>query len=237
MNAEIKAILDRIEQMEADNAKKYDELKSSFDTIMNSYRDSEDKFNRNEFATRNGEVLGKYGDTLKKLQGDDFDIMKEAYDEYHNGSYDDMEEAEYIAKLTAIIEEKLKAMKEALGSDHVMAESEGDETKIETHDEVAEAKGPEEEPKPETVAEVKVEEEHTSDEVAKTTPTEATGRVSKERRDDLGDWGKKPRKTSDEDAKEAPDENTEEIDEKAEFEKSLEDYAKQNPEFNRIARK
>ena len=163
--------------------------------------------------------------------------MREAYDEYHNGSYDDMEEAEYIAKLTAIIEEKLNAMKEALGSDHVMAESEGDETKIETHDEVAEAKGPEEEPKPETEAEVKVEEEHTSDEVAKTEPSAGygDGRTSQERRDSLGDWGKKKRKTSDEDAKEAPE--VDEKDEKAEFEKSLEDYAKKNPEFNRIARK
>lgn len=233
MTEEVKAILDRIEQMEADNAAKYDELKNSFDTIMNSYKDSEDKFNRSEFATRNGEALGKYGNTLKKLQGDDFDIMKEAYDEYHNGSYDDMEEAEYIAKLTATIEEKLNAMKEALGSDHVMVESDGNETKVETHDKVAEADaGPKEEPKPETEAEVEV--EHTSDEVAKTAPNAGygDGRVSQERRDSLGDWGKKKRKTSDEDAKEAP-----EVDEKAEFEKSLEDYAKKNPEFNRIARK
>ena len=115
-----------------------------------------------------------------------------------------------------------------------MAESDGNETKVETHDEVAEAESG---PEPETEAEVEV--EHTSDEVAKTEPNAGygDGRVSKERRDSLGDWGKKKRKTSDEDAKEAPEEKTEEVDEKAEFEKSLEDYAKKNPEFNRIARK
>lgn len=235
MTQEVQAILDRIEQMEADNAAKYDELKKSFDTIINGYKDSEDKFNRSEFATRNGEALGKYADTMKKLNGDDFDLVKEAYDEYHNGDYDDMEEAEYIAKLVATIDEKLNAMKAALGAEDVEVKAdEGEPTEVKADEEpVAEAADSPEE-------EEKVEDEHTSDEMTKTAPAEATGRVSKERRDNLGDWGKKPRKTSDEDAKEAPveeDDEDDEEDEKAKFEKYLEDYAKNNPEFNRIVRK
>ena len=116
-------------------------LKDKIDTILNSADEAEKKFNHDRdlaaFTERNGETLGKYADKLKKLNGDDFDIMSSAFDEYHN-DFSDIEEATYVAQLVSEIDNKLSKLKEALGDDHVMVESDGDETKVETHDEVVE---------------------------------------------------------------------------------------------------
>ena len=117
------------------------ELKDKIDNILNSADEAEKKFNHDRdlaaFTERNGETLGKYADKLKKLNGDDFDIMSSAFDEYHN-DFSDIEEATYVAQLVSEIDNKLAKLKEALDDDHVMVESDGDETKVETHDEVIE---------------------------------------------------------------------------------------------------
>lgn len=117
------------------------ELKDKIDTIVNTAKESEDKWNHDRdleaFTERNGEALGKYADKLKKLNGDDFDIYGAAFDEYHN-DFSDIEEATYVAQLVSEIDNKLAKLKEALNDDHVMVESDGDETKVETHDEVIE---------------------------------------------------------------------------------------------------
>lgn len=125
------------------------ELKDKIDTIVNTAKESEDKWNHDRdleaFTERNGEALGKYADKLKKLNGDDFDIYSSAFDEYHN-DFSDIEEATYVAQLVSEIDKKLAALKEALGDDHVMVESDGDETKVETHDEVIETESEDEKP-------------------------------------------------------------------------------------------
>ena len=125
------------------------ELKDKIDTIVNTAKESEDKWNHDRdleaFTERNGEALGKYADKLKKLNGDDFDIYSSAFDEYHN-DFSDIEEATYVAQLVSEIDKKLAALKEALNDDHVMVESDGDETKVETHDEVIETESEDEKP-------------------------------------------------------------------------------------------
>lgn len=117
------------------------EMKDKLDNILNSADEAEKKFNHDkglkEFTERNGETLGKYADKLKKLNGDDFDIFSASYDEYQN-DFSDIEESTYVAQLVSEIDAKLAKLKEALGDDHVMIESDGDETKVETHDEVIE---------------------------------------------------------------------------------------------------
>ena len=141
------------------------ELKDKIDTIVNTAKESEEKWNHDRdleaFTERNGEALGKYADKLKKLNGDDFDIYSSAFDEYHN-DFSDIEEATYVAQLVSEIDKKLAALKEALGDDHVMVESDGDETKVETHDEVIETESEnkeEEKPAEEEETESKEEEE------------------------------------------------------------------------------
>ena len=117
------------------------ELKDKVENILGAADEAEKKFNHDkglkEFSERNGEALSKYSDKLKKLNGDDFDLMSSAYDEYTN-EFSDIEEATYVAQLVSEIDAKLNKLKEALDDDHVMVESDGDETKVETHDEVIE---------------------------------------------------------------------------------------------------
>ena len=142
------------------------EYKDKIDTILNTVDESEKKYKHDkgleEFTERNGEALGKYSDKLKKLNGDDFDIFSSAFDEYTN-DFSDIEESTYVAQLVSEIDSKIAKLKEALGDDHVMVESDGDETKVETHDEVIETKSEEPEEKEETEEEDEEESEEEAD--------------------------------------------------------------------------
>ena len=84
-----------LEELEA----KVNDLSDKLDTILKTAADSEANFKHEkgleEFTSRNGETLGKYADTMKKLNGDDFDIYSAAFDEYNN-DFSDIEEATYV---------------------------------------------------------------------------------------------------------------------------------------------
>ena len=113
------------------------EMKDKLDNILNTVSESEKKYQHDvgvkEFTERNGESLGKYVDKLKKLNGDDFDLMSSAYDEYNN-SFSDIEESTYVAQLVSEIESKITKLREALGEDEVEIESDDEKTEVKTHD-------------------------------------------------------------------------------------------------------
>ena len=113
------------------------EMKDKLDNILNTVNESEKKYQHDVgvkgFAERNGESLGKYVDKLKKLNGDDFDLMSSAYDEYNN-SFSDIEESTYVAQLVSEIENKISKLREALGEDEVEIESDDEKTEVKTHD-------------------------------------------------------------------------------------------------------
>lgn len=111
-----------------------EKLLDRLESFFNEYDASIDEFNRNEYHKRNGEKLGKYEDIMKKLNGKDFDIFKESFDEY-NRDFKDMEEDAYIAKLTAVLDEQLKDLKDALGVSEVEVKSDENGTEIEAKDE------------------------------------------------------------------------------------------------------
>lgn len=112
------------------------EMKDKLDNILNTVNESEKKYQHDvgvkEFTERNGESLGKYVDKLKKLNGDDFDLMSSAYDEYNN-SFSDIEESTYVAQLVSEIESKISKLREALGEDEVEIESDDEKTEVKTH--------------------------------------------------------------------------------------------------------
>lgn len=119
------------------------ELKDKLDGILNTVDESEKKYKHDkgleEFTERNGETLGKYADKLKKLNGDDFDIMSAAFDEYTN-DFSDIEEATYVAQLVSEIDNKIAKLKEALGEDDIEIHSnEEGETEVNAHDTKIEA--------------------------------------------------------------------------------------------------
>lgn len=113
------------------------DLKDKIDNILNTVNESEKKYQHDVgvkgFTERNGESLGKYVDKLKKLNGDDFDLMSSAYDEYNN-SFSDIEESTYVAQLVSEIESKITKLREALGEDEVEIESDDEKTEVKTHD-------------------------------------------------------------------------------------------------------
>ena len=113
------------------------DLKDKIDNILNTVNESEKKYQHDVgvkgFTERNGESLGKYVDKLKKLNGEDFDLMSSAYDEY-NDSFSDIEESTYVAQLVSEIENKISKLREALGEDEVEIESDDEKTEVKTHD-------------------------------------------------------------------------------------------------------
>lgn len=113
------------------------DMKDKLDNILNTVSESEKKYQHDvgvkDFTERNGETLGKYVDKLKKLNGDDFDLMSSAYDEYHN-SFSDIEESTYVAQLVSEIDNKIAKLKEALGDDEVEIKSDEDTTEVKTDD-------------------------------------------------------------------------------------------------------
>lgn len=130
------------------------EMKEKLDNILNTASEAEKKWNHDRdleaFTERNGEVLGKYADKLKKLNGDDFDIMSAAFDEYHN-DFADIEESTYIAQLVSEIDNKIAILKDALKDDEVEIKSDEDTTEVKTDDTTIETQA--EEPKSEDEAE------------------------------------------------------------------------------------
>lgn len=145
-----------------------EKLLDRLESFFNEYDAGIDEFNRNEYHKRNEGKLGKYADIMKKLNGKDFDIFKESFDEY-NTDFKDMEEDAYIAKLTAVLDEQLKDLKDALGVSEVEVKSDENGTEIEAKDEKAETDEKEDETKDEETDEAKDEEteEEELDRIAK----------------------------------------------------------------------
>ena len=143
-----------------------EKLLDRLESFFNEYDAGIDEFNRNEYHKRNEGKLGKYADIMKKLNGKDFDIFKESFDEY-NTDFKDMDESSYIAKLTTVLDEQLKDLKDALGVSEVEVKSDENGTEIEAKDEETEAKDKAEEAETEAETEDAETEEEELDRIAK----------------------------------------------------------------------
>ena len=113
------------------------EMKDKLDNILNTLAESEKKYQHDVgvkgFTERNGKALGKYVEKLKKLNGEDFDLMESAFDEYNN-TFSDIEESTYVAQLVSEIDNKIAKLKEALGDDEVEIKSDENTTEVKTED-------------------------------------------------------------------------------------------------------
>lgn len=113
------------------------DLKGKIDSILETVSNSEKEYNYNKglegFKQRNSKSLSPYYEKLKKLNGDDFDLAKAAFDEYNN-TFSDIEESTYVAQLVSEIENKISKLREALGEDEVEIESDDEKTEVKTHD-------------------------------------------------------------------------------------------------------
>lgn len=179
-----------------------EELLDKLEDLLGTYSEAQDKYDRGQWSDKYGERFGKYADKLKLLNGDDFDIIAASYDE-HKNDYSDLSDDEYCDAL----EENIKKVLARVWPD---ASDEQIESAAEDIKEAAEGS----------------EEETTSDEKAKGTPSdedlkrttgpwknpcESGGRDGK-----CGLPGQGKKVTSDEKTKEMPREEEEAVKEVAE---------------------
>ena len=145
------------------------EMKDKLDNILNTVAESEKKYQHDVgvkgFTERNGETLGKYVEKLKKLNGDDFDLMSSAYDEYNN-TFSDIEESTYVAQLVSEIDSKIAKLKEALGEDEIEIKSDEDTTEVKADGTTVETNASDEGKCEDGKCEDKDEDETETDEVA-----------------------------------------------------------------------
>lgn len=145
------------------------EMKDKLDNILNTVAESEKKYQHDVgvkgFTERNGETLGKYVEKLKKLNGDDFDLMSSAYDEYNN-TFSDIEESTYVAQLVSEIDSKIAKLKEALGEDEIEIKSDEDTTEVKADGTTVETNASDEGKCEDGKCEDKEEDETETDEVA-----------------------------------------------------------------------
>lgn len=83
------------------------EEEDKFRAILTEYDGATDRFNRSQWYNKFGEKFKPYEDRLKQLNGDDFDIMKESYDEYHK-DYSNLSDDDYANSLEENIKKVLQ---------------------------------------------------------------------------------------------------------------------------------
>jgi hypothetical protein len=127
-----------------------EELKSKLDGILDEANNAKHSYDKSQFVERNKDFFDKYKKKVDAIENNpDFDFEEVAF----TGKGDDMEEAEYIAALSAKLDEQLNKMKEALNADDLTIESneEGETTIV--------ADGEEQKPEEEEVKESEPEKE------------------------------------------------------------------------------
>ena len=195
-----------------------------FKDLLGQFDEANDRFDRGEWNKKYGERLGPYCDKLKTLNGDDFDLMKESFDEYHK-DYSDVSDDEYVDHLEDNIKKVIERIwpeapeevKEEAAEQIANAAENPEGSATETHIETEDKNGDGEIQPDEVETHTLKEDELESDANAKT----RYEKRSASNKDKLSGWD--PQKglfRSDENSKE-------EVDPMAEFQKSLdEEYAK-----------
>ena len=120
-------VVDRVKELEkkvddsiASTDKKVNDLTSTvYDEIINpanEYIAGQEKEARfDDFNEKYGEKLRPFNEDLSALEGDDFDVVREAFDKYDDFEGDKMGEDEYVEALVEQLGDKLSSIKSALG--------------------------------------------------------------------------------------------------------------------------
>lgn len=121
-----------------------------FDEVINPAKEAmeQEVYNAGleDFSNRYGEQLGGYNDKLRAIEGEDFDIMKQAYDGYNSIEGEKPDEALYVDELVKVVDKQLDDIREKLGvpddAEIAVKQDENGETVVEVDDkEVSEEGG------------------------------------------------------------------------------------------------
>ena len=136
-----------------------------FDEVVNPAKEALDQYNYNtglqDFSSRYSDKLSGYNDKLRPIEGEDFDIMKQAYDGYNSIEGEKPDEAMYIDELVKVVDKQLDDIRQAIGApadaEVAVKQDENGETVVEVDgEEVSGDESTEEKPAESTDEEVEV---------------------------------------------------------------------------------
>lgn len=156
----INALIERIdaqdEMVKAMMEKTSTVEKLIYDEVLNPAKEAMEKSiydsGLEDFTSKYGEKLQGYNEKLRPIEGEDFDIMKEAYDGYNEYQPEDGEKPdadEYVDELVKVVDNQLESIRSALGvpeDAEVAVVNEDGETKVEVDGEQVDVKDDSAEP-------------------------------------------------------------------------------------------
>lgn len=120
----INALIERMDaqdEMVKAAVEKVDGLNSLiFDEVINPAKQAMDdaiyQDGLNDFTSKYGDQLAGYNEKLRPIEGEDFDIVKQAYDGYNSIEGEKPDEGMYIEELVKVVDEQLDAIRSAIGA-------------------------------------------------------------------------------------------------------------------------
>lgn len=160
----------KVDDNQASADEKINDLTSTvYDEIINpanEYIAGQEKESRFEdFDEKFGEKLRPFNEDLSALEGEDYDVVRDAFDKYDDFEGDKMGEDEYVEALVDELGNKLDAIKKAFGvpedTEIAVQETEGGDVEVVTEDGevVASTDGDEELPKEDEEGDVEITED------------------------------------------------------------------------------
>ena len=108
-----------------------------FDEVINPAREAMDQSiyetGLNDFGNRYKDKLASYNEKLRPIEGEDFDIVKQAYDGYNSIEGEKPDEAMYVDELIKVVDKQLEDIRSAIGAPanaEVTVSNEDGETKV-----------------------------------------------------------------------------------------------------------
>lgn len=135
-----------------------------FDEVINPAKEAMEKeiYNAglNDFTERYGDQLAGYNEKLRPIEGEDFDIMQQAYDGYNGIEGEKPDQDIYIEELKKVVDRQLDDIRKAIGapedSEVSVTQKEDGETVVEVDGKEVQTEEPAAEAKPEAETEVEV---------------------------------------------------------------------------------
>lgn len=91
-----------------------------FDEVINPAREAMDQSiyetGLNDFGNRYKDKLESYNEKLRPIEGEDFDIVKQAYDGYNSIEGEKPDEAMYVDELIKVVDKQLEDIRSAIGA-------------------------------------------------------------------------------------------------------------------------
>lgn len=91
-----------------------------FDEVINPAREAMDQSiyetGLNDFGNRYKDKLESYNEKLRPIEGEDFDIVKQAYDGYNSIEGEKPDEAMYVDELIKAVDKQLDDIRSAIGA-------------------------------------------------------------------------------------------------------------------------